>query len=105
MNLMGYLPIDTDSIKESKKIFVQNLIGIDKDTDLNLKSLLPDNCDNIVIDFKDLDFIDSEGIGRLIDIYKYTLSRNIKLQFTNVSKSVRDLFFICQLDKYLDLIM
>jgi len=45
----------------------------------------------IVLDFSDLSFMDSMGLGTVVRIYVHTKAAGVELQLVNVGKRVREL--------------
>lgn len=45
----------------------------------------------IVIDFRELDFIDSTGVGTLVEVIKELQGENYKIEVCNISKDIFDI--------------
>jgi anti-sigma B factor antagonist len=45
----------------------------------------------VVLDFSDLSFMDSMGLGTVVRIYVHTKAAGVELQLVNVGKRIRDL--------------
>ncbi|NLM06057.1 MAG: STAS domain-containing protein [Tissierellia bacterium] len=58
---------------------------------------------DILIDGKDLEYIDSTGLGAIIAIYKEVNDRGKKIIFTNLAKFVHKLFKITDMDKLFEI--
>lgn len=54
---------------------------------------------NMVIDAKDLEYIDSKGLGALIGIYKFQKESNKTITIINVKSNVKKIFEITKLDE------
>ena len=54
---------------------------------------------DILIDGKDLDYLDSTGLGALISILKTVKDTNYKIYIENIKPNIRKLFYITELDK------
>lgn len=54
---------------------------------------------DIVIDGKDLDYLDSTGLGTLISILKVIKENKNKIYIRNLKANIRKLFDITELDK------
>lgn len=57
----------------------------------------------IVIDFKNLDFIDSSGIGFVIGRYKVIRKRNGVIEIINASKKVRKILDMSGIGKIIEI--
>ena len=57
------------------------------------------NKTDIVIDGKNLSYIDSTGLGALISILKKLKEENFKIYLSNVKSNIRKIFDITELDK------
>lgn len=57
----------------------------------------------ILIDMKEIDFLDSAGLMILINAYKSAQNRGKKLSLCSISPSVRIIFELSQLDKVFDI--
>ncbi len=56
-------------------------------------------CDDIVLDFKDVDFIDSTGLGILIAVRKEAENDGNKVTIENVNSKIKKIFVITELDQ------
>ncbi|TVY08079.1 STAS domain-containing protein [Paenibacillus cremeus] len=73
--------------------FMLKLFGLmDYSTIDGFKLDIPENIDKIQIDFTNIDFIDSTGIGSLISIIYTAEERGLDVEFTGLNDSTRDLF-------------
>lgn len=54
----------------------------------------------IILNFQDVTYIDSSGIGALLNIYKETKKRNINMFFINIHGSVKKVIELTKLDDY-----
>lgn len=52
---------------------------------------------DVVLDFKELDYIDSTGLGMLINLYKSLNESNHKLSIRNENQNIRKIFEITDL--------
>ncbi len=67
-----------------------------KDDSINL---LNQNKDDIYLDFTNLDYIDSTGLGALISILKEAQEMDKKIYLIEVNERIRKLFKITQLEE------
>jgi len=54
---------------------------------------------DILVDCKELDYLDSTGLGALISILKITRENDNKIYLENIKPNIRKLFDITDLDK------
>jgi anti-anti-sigma factor len=82
--------------KTDKAIIVEINGRIDavttSDAEQYLNSLVDNNDSNIVIDCKNLDYINSSGLRILIMNLKKQTARNKKLLLCNLQKNIKDVF-------------
>jgi anti-sigma B factor antagonist len=64
-----------------------------------LIEMLNDKNIDILIDGKDLDYVDSTGLGALISILKKVRENGKKIYMENIKPNIRKLFDITDLDK------
>lgn len=81
-----------------------NLVKIKGEIDLNNSKTLKkeiQNIDsnNIVLDFSDVSYLDSAGIGVLISIHKDLQSKSGSLEIINLDKKMKELFDMVGLSK------
>jgi anti-anti-sigma factor len=58
----------------------------------------------VVIDFKDVPFIDSSGIGEIVRIVRVMKDRQGELTLINPNSKLRDLFSMYRFDKYMKIL-
>ncbi len=58
------------------------------------KAILTDGAKNIVLDFKNLRFMDSSGIGVLLGRYKLIKKKGGKIYVKNISRQVDKIFML-----------
>jgi len=87
------------------KIILDNNIKIENA--LNVKRLLikkleeakKESKKTLVIDFSQVNFIDSTGLGILVSIHKRSIEQGVQLILKNISPMVYDVFEITMLDE------
>ena len=57
------------------------------------------NCDNIVLDFEDINFMDSSGIGMIIGRYKLTQEKNGKICAFGLKDNAKVIFNMSGLNR------
>lgn len=60
-----------------------------------------DGSKDIILDLKDLDYIDSTGLGVVMTAYKEALEKGRTLKVTNAKRNIYKLFKITELDEIL----
>jgi anti-sigma B factor antagonist len=60
--------------------------------------------EKVVINLKDVSYVDSSGLATLVEILKNLRSYGGKMKLTNLSAKVRGLFEITKLDKLFDIV-
>ena len=67
------------------------------------KALVDEGAKKILIDFAQIDFIDSEGLGTLISIARWVLKSGGVIKFFSLQENVREVFRLSRLDKIFDI--
>ncbi len=58
---------------------------------------------SVIIDMKDIDLIDSTGLGSLISIFNHGRNNNCKVKFCNMSNAVTNVIRMTHLDQILEI--
>ena len=58
---------------------------------------------NIIIDFDELDYLDSTGLGALMSIYKKAKMDDNEIKIINARQNIKKLFYITDLDREFNL--
>ncbi len=58
-----------------------------------------ENANKVIFDMKDVDFIDSAGIGFIVSVYKSLKSKNGKFALSGLKKKPKEVFSLTRLDK------
>ena len=89
--------------KEGKKsiMFLSGSIDIPGAENLkkSLTELLESDTGEVVFDFKEVNFIGSSGIGKLLIFYKNFTAKGGNITITNLNKEIKALFRAIKLDK------
>ncbi|RKY42098.1 MAG: anti-sigma factor antagonist [Candidatus Makaraimicrobium thalassicum] len=94
--------------EESNGIVIFRVAGdIDLNTSPELKKffdqVIKENKKKILIDLKDVSYVDSSGLATLVEILKNLRVYGGRLKLTSLSAKVRGLFEITRLDKLFDI--
>jgi len=81
--------IDINTAPQIKKIF-------DK--------IISEKKQKILVNFKDVTYIDSSGLATLVEMLKHIRGYNGKLKLSNLSSKIKSLFEITKLDKLFDIV-
>ncbi len=66
-----------------------------------LDPILTGGVREVVIDFKDVPFIDSSGIGEILRLFKLLRDRNGELVLLNPNRKLRELFTMYRFEKFM----
>ena len=94
--------------KEKSGILVCYMVGeIDINTSPQVKKtfdkLIGTKKDKVILNFKNVSYVDSSGLATLVEILKGLRSYGGKLKLTNLSTKVKNLFEITKLDRLFDI--
>lgn len=81
--------LDVYSEEEFKNLIEDDLSSVDKD---------------IVIDIKDLDYLDSTGLGMFMKIYKINKEKDKKVKIINPKENILKLFKITELTEIFEMV-
>lgn len=97
------LSIEINYDNENNHLHVVPIGEIDINTSPEFKDTLIKKLNtkqsDILIDGKGLEYLDSTGLGVLINIYKITRENGNMVYLTNIKPNIRKLFDITELDK------
>jgi len=82
--------VDINTSPEIKKVF-DKLIGAKEK--------------KIILNFKDVSYVDSSGLATLVEMLKGLRSYGGKLKLSNLSTKVKNLFEITKLEKLFDIVL
>ncbi len=69
-----------------------------------LDSVLEDGVREVWIDFKDVPFIDSSGVGEVLRLFKRLRDIGGSLFLLNPNRKLRDLFLMYRFDKFMKIV-
>ncbi len=97
------------NIEDKNGVTVCSMVGdIDINTSPDVKKsfdqIIKDKKDKVVIDLKDVGYVDSSGLATLVEILKNLRAYGGKLKIADLSDKVRGLFEITKLDKLFDIV-
>lgn len=87
------------------KVILDNNIKIENALDIKrllikkLEESKKESEKTLVIDFSQVNFIDSTGLGVLVSIHKRSIEQGVQLILRNISPKVYDIFEITMLDE------
>jgi anti-sigma B factor antagonist len=96
-------------IQDMGGVSVLRIMGdIDVNTSPDVKKsfddLIKEKKDKVVINFKDVAYVDSSGLATLVEIFKNMRAYGGKLKLSNLSSKVLGLFEITKLNKLFDIV-
>lgn len=68
---------------------------------LRLDQMLAEGARDVVLDFKEVPFIDSSGIGEILRLYKLVRERRGELVLANPNQKLRTLFAMYRFEKFM----
>jgi anti-anti-sigma factor len=68
-----------------------------------LKTIIEGGVKKILINMKDVEYIDSSGIGTLINAVKLTRKKNVDIVLSNVSVEIKKIFNVVSLQDFITL--
>lgn len=80
------------------KITAENIIEIKE----KLKNILNEN-EELILNFKETEFIDSIGLGMLVSLYKQSVQTNKKLIIKNPNENISNLLKVTSLDELFEI--
>jgi anti-sigma B factor antagonist len=66
-----------------------------------LDRVIGDNIREVVIDFRDVPFMDSSGIGEVLRLFRLVRERHGNIVLINPNKKLRDLFTMYRFEKFM----
>ncbi|HHW30329.1 MAG TPA: STAS domain-containing protein [Clostridiaceae bacterium] len=95
------LKIRKEMLEHSTNVYLSGEVDIytSKSFKEELNNIVDSTKLDLVIDFKDLSYIDSTGLGILVGALKKVKQNNKEVYITNIKDSIKKLFVITGLDK------
>ena len=99
--MSGELKIFKEKSDQSTKIYLSGEVDIYSSNVFKeeLNSIVDSSKEDIIIDFKDLNYIDSTGLGILVGALKKVKQNNKDMYIINLKDNIKKLFIITGLDK------
>jgi anti-sigma B factor antagonist len=96
------------NVQEQNGISVCRIVGdIDVNSSPEVKqsfdNLIKEKKEKIVVNLKDVSYVDSSGLATLVEIFKNLRTYGGKMKLTNLSSKVMGLFEITKLNKLFDI--
>ena len=83
--------------------FKEIYISSDRRSKSELKPILSQEGNKMIFDFKNIEFIDSSGIGCIISLVKTAKSNHSEIKLCNISSEVMDVLELLHLPMILDI--
>jgi anti-sigma B factor antagonist len=89
---------------ESTKLFLSGSIDVPgaESFKKSLSEELDSGVKEVILDFTEVNFVGSSGIGKLLVFYKNFTTMGGKIRIMNLKEEIRDLFIAIKLDKIFD---
>ena len=68
-----------------------------------LDSIVDEGARHVVIDFKDVPFIDSSGVGEVLRLFKRVKDSSGEVVLANPNRKLRDLFSMYRFDQFMEI--
>jgi len=100
-DMSGELIIKKETHENSTNVYLSGEVDIytSKSFKEELNNIVDSTKQDLVIDFKDLNYIDSTGLGILVGALKKVKQNNKEVYITNIKDNIKKLFIITGLDK------
>ncbi len=69
-----------------------------------LDSIMDEGVDEVIIDFRDVPFIDSSGIGEILRLFKHMREANGEVILMNPNNKLRELFAMYRFNQFMKII-
>jgi anti-sigma B factor antagonist len=66
-----------------------------------LDQVVDDSIREVIIDFKEVPFMDSSGIGEVLRLFRFVRERHGEIVLINPNKKLRDLFTMYRFEKFM----
>ncbi len=70
---------------------------------IKLNEIVDNGCSNLILDFKNVSFIDSTGFGSLVTVFNHAKNSKTNLVFCNISSQTQTLLKITRLDQVFEI--
>jgi anti-sigma B factor antagonist len=69
-----------------------------------IDNLLNENCQKMILDFAEVDYISSAGLRVILAAQKKVSSKNLEFELTNLSESIKNIFNITGFSQILKIV-
>jgi len=100
------MDIQVESRGDRRIVRIKDKITFEHCPDLQtrLDSLLEEGVREVVLDFKDVPFMDSSGIGEVLRLFKLMRDRQGNLILINPNQKLRDLFDMYRFQQFMKIV-
>jgi len=100
------MDIQVESLGDSRIVHIRGKITFECCPELqrHLDSLLEEGVREVRIDFKDVPFIDSSGVGEVLRLFKRLRDSGGDVLLANPNRKLRDLFLMYRFDKFMKIV-
>jgi anti-sigma B factor antagonist len=97
------MDIQVESIDDRRILRIRGKITFEHCPPLQhrLDEIVESGAREVVIDFKEVPFIDSSGVGEILRLYKLVRDRNGEVILVNPNQKLRNLFTMYRFEKFM----
>jgi anti-anti-sigma factor len=97
------MDIQVESRGESRIVHIKGKVTFEYCAELQsrLDSMLKESVHQVVIDFEEVPFIDSSGVGEVLRLYKRMQETNGEVVLANPNQKLRDLFSMYRFSQFM----
>lgn len=110
---MGVIKMKIDIQHEKEKLFV-NFLECDRIDTTNLKEIKEQlnpilassdkkSFQELILDFENIDFMDSSGLAMIINVYKNSISQEQLLTIINPNEFIKELFHVTKINTFVNI--
>jgi len=97
------MDIQVDSCDDCRIVHIKGKVTFEDCPEFQsrLDSIVDEGVRQVIIDFKDVPFIDSSGVGEVLRLFKRMMDANGEVVLANPNRKLRDLFSMYRFDQFM----
>jgi anti-sigma B factor antagonist len=97
------MDIQVESRDDRRIVRIKGRVTFEFCADLQsrLDAVAQESAREVVVDFKDVPFIDSSGIGEVLRLFKHMREKDGEVVLINPNRKLRDLFTMYRFDRFM----